>query len=85
LTHSLTQHILAVNKSKAAANDILGLMRYLLGKDVADQLGIIAPELPAYKLTLLRTINLLKSFKPQGDPGRAYHQAYRSFRLQRPA
>lgn len=84
LTRSLTVHILSVNKSKATANDILGLMRYLLGKDVADQLGIDAPELPAYKLGLIRTINLLKSFRPQGDPSLAYYNAYRTFRLQKP-
>ena len=33
LTASLTAHILSVNKSKATANDILGLMRYLLGQE----------------------------------------------------
>ena len=32
LTRSLTDHIMRVNKTKATANDILGLMRYLLGK-----------------------------------------------------
>jgi hypothetical protein len=85
LTHSLTEHILNVNKSKATAGDILGLMRYLLGRHVAEQLGIEAPELPAYKLRLIQTINFLKSLRPQGDAGRAYHEAYRAFRLQKPA
>ncbi|OJW13215.1 oxygenase MpaB family protein [Mucilaginibacter sp. 44-25] len=79
LTHSLTRHILSVNKTKATDNDIIGLMRYLLGKDVADQLGIMAPDLPTYKVSLIRTINLLKSFVPKGDPNDAYHRAYRSF------
>jgi hypothetical protein len=84
LTHSLTDHILSVNKSKATANDILGLMRYLLGKEIADMLAIEAPELPQYKLTLIRTTNLLKSFKPQGDSIQKYRRAYTTFKTQNP-
>lgn len=82
LTRSLTQHILSVNKTKATANDILGLMRYLLGKGISDQLGICVPDLPTYKISLIRTVNLLKSFVPKGDPENAYYQAYRSFLAQ---
>lgn len=44
LTLSLIDHILKVNKSKASANDILGLKRYLLGKEIADMLGIKVSE-----------------------------------------
>jgi len=84
LTGSLTDHILSVNKSKATANDIKGLMRYLLGKDIADMLDINAPNLPSYKLTLIKTINLLKSFKPQGDPKAVYRAAYATFKTQDP-
>ncbi len=83
LTGALTAHIMSVNNSKATANDILGLMRYLLGPDIADQLGIDVPQLPAYKLSLLRMVNMLKSMRPQGDPIWAYHQAYRTFRTQK--
>ncbi len=82
LTHSLTRHILSVNKTKATDHDILGLMRYLLGKDISDQLGISVPDLPAYKIGLIRTVNLFKSMVPKSDPGIAYHQAYRSFLAQ---
>jgi hypothetical protein len=84
LTNSLTDHIMRVNKSKATANEILGLMRYLLGAEIADMLGIDAPELPGYKLTLIRTLNLLKSFKPDGDPIYNYRKAYCAFRAQNP-
>jgi len=84
LTQSLTEHILAINKSKATANDILGLMRYLLGSEIADMLSIKAPELPGYKLTLIRTISLLKSFKPQGNVHRSHRTAYAKFREQNP-
>ncbi|MCO5949851.1 oxygenase MpaB family protein [Mucilaginibacter flavidus] len=84
LTASLIGHILEVNKSKATANDILGLMRYLLGTEIADMLSINAPELPAYKLSLIRTINFLKGFKPQGDSKQNYREAYAAFKLQNP-
>ncbi|MBC7398587.1 MAG: DUF2236 domain-containing protein, partial [Mucilaginibacter sp.] len=84
LTRSLTDHILSVNKSKATANDILGLMRYLLGKEIADMLAIDAPELPGYKLTMIKTLNLLKSFKPQVDPKQNYRTAYATFKTQNP-
>lgn len=84
LTRSLTQHILSVNKSKATANDIMGLMRYLLGKEMADMLAIKVPDLPGYKLTLIKTINLLKSFKPQGDSRALYRTAYATFKKRNP-
>lgn len=84
LTRSLTDHILSVNKSKATADDILGLMRYLLGMDVADMLAIKAPELPVYKLRLIRTINLFKSFIPQRNPDRKYRLAFAAFKQQNP-
>jgi hypothetical protein len=84
LTRSLTDHILSVNKSKATANDILGLMRYLLGAEIADMLLINAPELPAYKLRLIKVLNQLKSFKPLGNSSAIYHSAYSAFKMQNP-
>lgn len=84
LTRSLTDHIMKINKSQATANDILGLMRYLLGQQIADMLGIEAPELPGYKLTFIKALNLLKSFKPEGDPKPKYYRAYAAFKAQTP-
>lgn len=84
LTKALTDHIIAVNKSKASANDILGLMRYLLGNEVSAMLSINAADLPGYKIGLIRTINLLKSFKPQGNTDFVYRRAYAAFKLQKP-
>ncbi|PWS28303.1 DUF2236 domain-containing protein [Pedobacter yonginense] len=82
LTQSLIEHILTLNRRKVSNNDILGLMRHLLGTDVADMLGINAPELPQYKLTMIRGINFLKSFKPQSDPRILYREAYSAFKKQ---
>jgi hypothetical protein len=85
LTVSLVEHILSVNKSKATANDIKGLMRYLLGGEIADMLSLKAPELPRYKLTIIRTLNLLKSFKLNFDSYTSYRTAYAAFKMQNPA
>lgn len=82
LTRSLIDHVLAVNRTKATANDIVGLMRYLLGDEVSDKLSINVPKLPAYKLALIRTLNLLKSFKPTGDSREMYRAAYNAFKKQ---
>ncbi|NOW94291.1 oxygenase MpaB family protein [Mucilaginibacter sp. SG564] len=84
LTRSLTDHILAVNKSKATAADILGLMRYLLGNEISDMLSIDVPELPDYKIKLIRTLNFLKSFKPPGNINQKYRIAYVAFKKQNP-
>ena len=47
-------------------------------------LGIDAPEMPGYKLTLIRTLNLFKSFMPEGSPARNYWRAYALFKAQNP-
>ena len=82
LTRSLTEHIKTVNNGKASANDILGLMRYLLRDDIADMLAITAPELPAYKFGIIKTLNLLKGLKPLGNPTNTYKKAYYRFKQQ---
>ncbi|MGZ3753999.1 MAG: oxygenase MpaB family protein [Mucilaginibacter sp.] len=82
LSRSLTEHIKAINTGKASADEVLGLMRYLLGYDIADMLGITAPELPAYKLSIIKTINLLKGLKPAGNLTNAYKEAYYRFKQQ---
>ena len=85
LTRALTDHILVINKSKATGNDILGLMRYLLGQEIADMLAIKAPDLPGYKLTMIKAINIFKSFKPQGNSKAVYQQAHAAFKRQNTA
>jgi hypothetical protein len=84
LTQSLTDHILLLNQSKASATDIKALMRYLLGQDVAAMLGIEAPNLPQYKLTLIQNHNFWKSFMNKEDSRVLYQQAYAAFKRQNP-
>ncbi len=82
LTQSLITHIMEVNQSKATADDILGLMRYLLGSKIADQLSIQAPALPRYKISLIKIIGFLKSYTLRGNVVRKYNNAYAKFKKQ---
>ncbi len=84
LTHALIGHILSVNESKATAEDIQGLMRYLLGDDISDKLSIESPRLPSCKLVLIRLLGAVKSIKPAGNLKRKYEQAFSEFRLRNP-
>jgi hypothetical protein len=43
-------------------------------------LAIKAPDLPGYKLALLRTFNRLKGIIPQGNPKQRYRKAYEVFK-----
>ncbi len=82
LTQSLIAHILEVNQSKATAHDILGLMRYLLGKEIADLLSIQAPALPRYKISLIKILSFFKGYKTRGDSVKNYQLAYAKFKKQ---
>ena len=84
LTQSLIDHILSLNKGKVTDNDILGLMRHLLGADIAKMLNIGGPDLPKYKLSLIRTINLFKSITPKTDSRESYRVAYSAFKKLNP-
>ena len=85
LTHALIGHILSVNESKATADDIRGLMRYLLGDEISDQLSIESPALPTYKIVLIRLLGAVKSIKPPGNLKRKYELAFSEFKLRNPA
>ncbi|MGB4398194.1 MAG: hypothetical protein WBJ10_02410, partial [Daejeonella sp.] len=76
LTLALIAHILSVNESKATAEDIKGLMKYLLGDEISKKLSITSPKLPAYKIVLIRLLGAFKSIKPTGDLRLKYKQAY---------
>lgn len=82
LTKSLIEHILKVNRRKVSNSDILGLMRHLLGSEVADMLKVPGPELPRYKLTLLRAMKFFKSFSREGNSNHLYYKAYNAFKKQ---
>ena len=85
LTQALIGHILSVNESKATADDIRGLMRYLLGDEISKKLAIDSPSLAAYKLLLIRFLGAVKSIKPPGNLKRKYEQAFSEFKLRNPS
>jgi len=84
LTQALIVHILSVNESKATAEDIQGLMRYLLGDDISDKLSIPSSGLAGYKLTLIRLLGTIKSKLPAGNLNRKFEKAYSTFKLRNP-
>jgi hypothetical protein len=82
LTKSLTDHILSSQALKASPDDILGLMRHLLGAELSDLLSIKAAQLPAYKLTVLEFANMLGTLQPPSDTLQRYNRAYLNFKRQ---
>jgi hypothetical protein len=84
LTQSLIDHIMSVNTTKATADDIVGLMRYLLGNEIADMLSMKRVVLPTYKLLILKGMNLIKQLKPHGPIGNTYDKSYSSFKKLKP-
>ena len=84
LTQSLINHIMSVNTSMATIDDIIGLMRYLLGDQISDMLSMKKVALPQYKLMLLKSLNFIKSLTPPGNIDAAYNNAYSAFKALNP-
>ncbi len=84
LAKSLTDHIISVNKSNVTSDEMLGLMRYLLTPKIADMLSIEAPDLPAFKITLVRAISFFKGLLPIGNHAHKYDKEYAFFQTQKP-
>lgn len=56
--------------------DVLGLIRHLLGDEIATMLAIDAPGLTPDKLRLIRMLSLWHDLKPGSKPQVAYKDAY---------
>lgn len=80
LTKSLIDHILSLGKDIAQPDEILGLMRYLLGDNMANMLNIPSGNMPSYKINLLQTKNMFKQFDQIKNSFLSYQQAYRGFK-----
>jgi hypothetical protein len=66
-------------------NEVLGLMRFLLGDEVTKILGLSAPELSRSKIQTLRALNFFNVLKGNNNHVSVYHEAFRRFRLQKAA
>ena len=85
LTASLTSYFYQVNTGEVFSNaEITQTMRYLLGGEVADILGLSTGNFPAAKIQLLRLKTTLRSFKGNEKPTIAYRQGYAQFRKNKP-
>lgn len=82
LTQTLINHIAEINDGKVPQKDVLSLMRYLLGNDVADQLGLPYFQLSNSKMALLQLSNTFKNVFPDDNAVGSYFSAYRSFKKQ---
>ncbi|MDB5020395.1 MAG: hypothetical protein JWQ28_1522 [Pedobacter sp.] len=86
LTKSLTNYLSSsLQSSSINQPEVLGLMRFLLGDEVAKLLNLSAPQLSTNKIRLLKALNLFNGLKGDENSISAYHQALRKFRLQKQA
>ena len=80
LTSSLLKYFTNINSNSGLSNqEIPQLMRYLLGNEVADILGLPNEQYPANKVRLMRNINLIKHLTIFDKPEPAYQKGFRKF------
>jgi hypothetical protein len=86
LTKSLTDFLTGMNLgSSYTNNELLGMMRYLLGDEIAMMLGLQTPGLSPQKITLLKAVNLINDLKPRGSTLAAYRNAHQKLKRQQGA
>jgi hypothetical protein len=86
LTKALTDFFSSrLTSNSVDQNEVLGLMRFLLGDEVTKILGLSAPELSRSKIQTLRALNFFNVLKGNNNHVSVYHEAFRRFRLQKAA
>ena len=84
LTSALLKYFTSINTNSGLSNqEIPQLMRYLLGNEVADILGLPTEEYPANKVQLMRNINLLKHLTLFDKPDLAYQKGFQKFKKEK--
>lgn len=80
LTNALTTYFFKVNTGNHFSNlEIIQVMRYLLGNEIADMLGLTSGSLPNSKIGLLKFINFMNEFNIQDNNRLAYKRSYSQF------
>lgn len=83
LTQALIQYFKSLKlEAPLSSGDIVQLMRYLLGTQVADLLNIPAVSFPKSTITLLKLTGTLQELKPISSVVGEYRQQYADFRKQ---
>ncbi len=86
LTASLINYFSSLKAGPAfSPGDVLQVMRYTLGDEVAGILGIPPADMPPYKIRLLKLNSSINALKPSADTSAAYHKGYEKFRSLVPA
>jgi len=81
LTAGIVKYISTANlKQTVSPIEVKQIMRYLLGEEVADLLGIAESQLPAYKIRLLKSVNFLNDLWTVGKPQLIYQKEYHKFK-----
>lgn len=88
--HELAQSLIgflstAETPGNFSRKQIIQLMRYLLGKDVACLLSLPKEEISSRTLDLIKINSAFDAFKMQIKPAQDYKKAYRSFKRQKQA
>lgn len=86
--HELTRSLIgflstAETPGNFSQKQILQLMRYLLGNDVANLLALPKEEISARTLDLIKINSAFDAIKLREKPAQAYKKAYRSFKQQK--
>ena len=85
LTRSLTNYFISMNTGQQFSDkEILQVMRYLLGNNVADMLDLPPGELPVNKIRLLKAVNVINEFKIRDSPNVIYSNEYSKFKRNKP-
>ncbi|QJD94826.1 DUF2236 domain-containing protein [Mucilaginibacter robiniae] len=83
LTQSLIEYFQTVKlQSPLTAQNIVQLMRYLLGNEIADLLAIPAGEVSQSVLNLLKISGTLQALKPQWSVNQDYLNQYAAYKKQ---
>jgi hypothetical protein len=81
LTRALTDYLAVAVKDQAVTRqEVIGLMRYLLGDSVSGILNLSGPDLSANKVQMLKLMNMINDLKPNGHMYTAYKTAQRKFK-----
>lgn len=86
LTRALTQYFsTSVTGGPFSAGEVVQVMRYLLGSEAADIIGLAPGTLPVGQVRLLQAVNYAGTFKPKTDTQIAYRGELYKFKKNKPA
>ena len=84
LCRGLTDYLkLYAKNGSGTESEILGLMNYLLGNEIAGIIGLPSQQLPSQKISFLKIINSLKYLSKNENVLIAYQHGYNNFQKEK--